>query len=312
VGRALLLRPKVLLIDEPSIGLSPLVVQDVFRLLRKLADEQGVTVLMVEQNVKSALKMADEAIALESGRLVLHRDADELLADPNIERLFLGGAHAAAQAPQLPRRDADLARIARHRPAVAEVRVEQRTEALHMHGLARAQLAGHADAAGCHAGDLHHQRRQQRHTGRRLADAAGAHLARDGVEQRHQRSAVPAAPVHRQHGRLAHMAPQFGRQRVEQGLQRSLGRGDDRTVDVAAKAESVHAQGRHHHQAGRLQHPPPVADHGLAAALLDVEHLKHRVVDVRLDLPVEQARSLRDALAVDKVDAAGRRRVAVE
>jgi branched-chain amino acid transport system ATP-binding protein len=95
VGRALLLRPKVLLIDEPSIGLSPLVVQDVFRLLRKLADD-GTTVLMVEQNVKSALKMADEAIALESGRVVLHRQADELLADPDIERLFLGGAHPVA------------------------------------------------------------------------------------------------------------------------------------------------------------------------------------------------------------------------
>jgi branched-chain amino acid transport system ATP-binding protein len=98
VGRALLLRPKVILIDEPSIGLSPLVVADVFRLLRRLADEQGVTVLMVEQNVKSALKMADDAIALESGRLVLHKAADELLADPNIERLFLGGAHQAAPA----------------------------------------------------------------------------------------------------------------------------------------------------------------------------------------------------------------------
>jgi branched-chain amino acid transport system ATP-binding protein len=98
VGRALLLRPRVLLIDEPSIGLSPLVVQDVFRLLRKLADEQGVTVLMVEQNVKSALRVADDAIALESGRLVLHKPAAELLADPNIERLFLGAAHAAAAA----------------------------------------------------------------------------------------------------------------------------------------------------------------------------------------------------------------------
>jgi branched-chain amino acid transport system ATP-binding protein len=98
VGRALLLRPKVLLIDEPSIGLSPLVVQDVFRLLRQLADEKGTTVLMVEQNVKSALKMADDAIALESGRLVLHKRADELLADPNIERLFLGGAHTGAPA----------------------------------------------------------------------------------------------------------------------------------------------------------------------------------------------------------------------
>ena len=95
VGRALLLRPKVLLIDEPSIGLSPLVVQDVFKLLRRLASE-GTTILMVEQNVKSALKMADEAIALESGRLVLHKRADELLADPDIERLFLGGAAATA------------------------------------------------------------------------------------------------------------------------------------------------------------------------------------------------------------------------
>ena len=95
IGRALLLRPKVLLIDEPSIGLSPIVVQDVFKLLRKLAD-QGTTVLMVEQNVKSALKVSDEAIALESGRLVLQKPAAELLADPNIERLFLGGAHTAA------------------------------------------------------------------------------------------------------------------------------------------------------------------------------------------------------------------------
>jgi branched-chain amino acid transport system ATP-binding protein len=93
IGRALLLRPRVLLIDEPSIGLSPLVVQDVFKLLRRLA-EQGTTVLMVEQNVKSALKVSDEAIALESGRRVLQRPAAELLADPHIERLFLGGAQA--------------------------------------------------------------------------------------------------------------------------------------------------------------------------------------------------------------------------
>jgi branched-chain amino acid transport system ATP-binding protein len=102
IARALLLRPKVLLIDEPSIGLSPIVVQDVFKLLRRLADEEGTTILMVEQNVKSALKMADEAIALESGRLVLHRRADELLADPNIERLFLGGHASAEKHPPVP------------------------------------------------------------------------------------------------------------------------------------------------------------------------------------------------------------------
>ena len=94
IGRALLLRPKVLLIDEPSIGLSPMVVHDVFKLLQKLA-AQGTTVLMVEQNVKSALKISDDAIALESGQLVLHKPAADLLADPNIERLFLGGGHAA-------------------------------------------------------------------------------------------------------------------------------------------------------------------------------------------------------------------------
>ena len=92
IGRALLLRPKVILIDEPSIGLSPMVVQDVFKLLRRLAD-QGTTVLMVEQNVKSALKYSDDAIALESGRLVLHKPAQEILSDPQMERLFLGGAH---------------------------------------------------------------------------------------------------------------------------------------------------------------------------------------------------------------------------
>jgi branched-chain amino acid transport system ATP-binding protein len=97
IGRALLLRPQVLLIDEPSIGLSPLVVQDVFKLLRKLAN-QGTTVLMVEQNVKSALAYADDAIALESGRLVLHKAAADILADPNMERLFLGGAHTTGAA----------------------------------------------------------------------------------------------------------------------------------------------------------------------------------------------------------------------
>jgi branched-chain amino acid transport system ATP-binding protein len=101
IGRALLMRPKVLLIDEPSIGLSPLVVQDVFKLLQKLAS-QGTTVLMVEQNVKSALKISDDAIALEAGQLVLHKPAAELLADPNIERLFLGGGHVPGVVHALP------------------------------------------------------------------------------------------------------------------------------------------------------------------------------------------------------------------
>ena len=90
VGRALLLRPRVLLIDEPSIGLSPIVSTEVFALLRRLADG-GTTVLMVEQNVRSALKYADRALVLEMGRLALDRPAAELLEDPDLNSLFLGG-----------------------------------------------------------------------------------------------------------------------------------------------------------------------------------------------------------------------------
>jgi len=93
VGRALLLRPRVLLIDEPSIGLSPIISREVFRLLRTLADG-GTTVLMVEQNVRSALSFADRALVLEMGRLALDRPAGELLKDPNLNRLFLGGSVA--------------------------------------------------------------------------------------------------------------------------------------------------------------------------------------------------------------------------
>ncbi|HVE51060.1 MAG TPA: ABC transporter ATP-binding protein [Casimicrobiaceae bacterium] len=90
IGRALLLRPRVLLIDEPSIGLSPKLVHDVMSLLRSLADA-GTTVLMVEQNVRTALKYANRALVLQMGRLALDRPADTLLGDPDLNRLFLGG-----------------------------------------------------------------------------------------------------------------------------------------------------------------------------------------------------------------------------
>ncbi|MBC7710065.1 MAG: ABC transporter ATP-binding protein [Rhizobacter sp.] len=90
IGRALLVRPEVLLIDEPSIGLAPIIVQDVMQLLRRLADS-GKSVLMVEQNVRTALKYSDRALALEMGTLALDKPAAELLNDPNLNRLFLGG-----------------------------------------------------------------------------------------------------------------------------------------------------------------------------------------------------------------------------
>lgn len=91
VARALLLDPKLILIDEPSIGLSPNLVQEVFRTLQMLRD-QGVTILMVEQNAKSALAMSDYGLVLELGQVRLHDRAEALLADPRVGRLFLGGS----------------------------------------------------------------------------------------------------------------------------------------------------------------------------------------------------------------------------
>lgn len=93
IGRALLLDPRLLLIDEPSIGLAPRVVADVFALLRQLTDA-GVAVAMVEQNVKSALLASHRAVALEQGRVLLVDDADVMLDDARVKAMFLGG-HAA-------------------------------------------------------------------------------------------------------------------------------------------------------------------------------------------------------------------------
>jgi len=90
VARALLLDPKLILIDEPSIGLSPNLVQEVFRTLLLLR-ERGVTILMVEQNAKAALAMSDYGLVLELGQTRMHDKADRLLKDPRVGQLFLGG-----------------------------------------------------------------------------------------------------------------------------------------------------------------------------------------------------------------------------
>ncbi len=90
IARALLLDPKLILIDEPSIGLSPNLVTEVFRTLVRLRDS-GVTVLMVEQNAKSALSTSDYGIVLELGQTRMHDKAEKLLNDPKVGQLFLGG-----------------------------------------------------------------------------------------------------------------------------------------------------------------------------------------------------------------------------
>ena len=90
IARSLLLDPMLILIDEPSIGLSPNLVQEVFQTLIRLRD-QGVTILMVEQNAKAALAMSDYGLVLELGQTRLFDKADKLLADPRVGQLFLGG-----------------------------------------------------------------------------------------------------------------------------------------------------------------------------------------------------------------------------
>ncbi|HLJ21967.1 MAG TPA: ABC transporter ATP-binding protein [Stellaceae bacterium] len=96
VARGLLLDPKLLLIDEPSIGLSPLMVQEIFGLLRSLRDG-GVTILMIEQNAKQALQISDYGLVLEQGRTRIEATAAEILADPRIAQLFLGGGLTPAE-----------------------------------------------------------------------------------------------------------------------------------------------------------------------------------------------------------------------
>jgi len=90
VARGLLLDPKLILIDEPSIGLSPLMVQEVFAILKGLRD-QGVTILLIEQNAKQALQISDYGLVLEQGQTRIEDTAPKILADPRIAQLFLGG-----------------------------------------------------------------------------------------------------------------------------------------------------------------------------------------------------------------------------
>ena len=93
VARVLLLDPKLILIDEPSIGLSPLMVQEVFAILKDLRDK-GITILLIEQNAKQALQMSDYGLVLEQGQTRIEDTAPRILADSRIAQLFLGGGLA--------------------------------------------------------------------------------------------------------------------------------------------------------------------------------------------------------------------------
>lgn len=89
MGRALMSRPKVLLLDEPSMGLAPLLVKQIFDII-KMINEQGVTVVLVEQNANLALQCAQRGYVLETGKVVMEDDADKLLSNPDIRKAYLG------------------------------------------------------------------------------------------------------------------------------------------------------------------------------------------------------------------------------
>ncbi|WP_029893575.1 ABC transporter ATP-binding protein [Desulfohalovibrio reitneri] len=90
LGRALMSRPKLLLLDEPSLGLAPLIVKQIFSIVETINREQGVTILLVEQNANLALQLAHRGYVLETGRVVMEDQADKLMDNPEIRKAYLG------------------------------------------------------------------------------------------------------------------------------------------------------------------------------------------------------------------------------
>ena len=90
MGRALMARPKILLLDEPSMGLAPILVKEIFHIIREI-NEQGTTILLVEQNARMALSVADRAYVMETGNIVLSGTGEELAQSPEIQKAYLGG-----------------------------------------------------------------------------------------------------------------------------------------------------------------------------------------------------------------------------
>ena len=94
VGRALMSQPKLLMLDEPSLGLAPLVVREIFRIIERLREE-GVSILLIEQNARAALEVADHGYVLETGAFALEGPASELAGDPRVIETYLGAARKA-------------------------------------------------------------------------------------------------------------------------------------------------------------------------------------------------------------------------
>lgn len=90
LGRALMARPRLMLLDEPSLGLAPLLVQGIFEIIRRISEEEGTTILLVEQNARIALSIADYGYVMEAGRVVLEGSAEELRGNEDVREFYLG------------------------------------------------------------------------------------------------------------------------------------------------------------------------------------------------------------------------------
>lgn len=90
IGRALMARPQLLLLDEPSMGLAPIIVKEIFSYIVELRNTFGLTVLLVEQNARSALRIAQTGYVLENGRVILQGPAEDLLSNRDVQRAYLG------------------------------------------------------------------------------------------------------------------------------------------------------------------------------------------------------------------------------
>ncbi|WP_209426212.1 ABC transporter ATP-binding protein [Pararhodobacter sp. SW119] len=97
IGRGLMLKPRIMLLDEPSLGLSPLLTQEIFEILRRLNQEAGMTMLVVEQNAAVALDLANHGYVMELGRIVMSDTAERLAASEDIQRFYLGHANEGAR-----------------------------------------------------------------------------------------------------------------------------------------------------------------------------------------------------------------------
>ncbi|SDL51573.1 amino acid/amide ABC transporter ATP-binding protein 2, HAAT family (TC 3.A.1.4.-) [Maridesulfovibrio ferrireducens] len=93
IGRAVMASPELLLLDEPSLGLAPLLVEEIFDIVKKINKEEGVTVLLVEQNARMALSLADYGYIMENGRIVMDGKGSELLHNPDVQEFYLGLSH---------------------------------------------------------------------------------------------------------------------------------------------------------------------------------------------------------------------------